>query len=108
MVNSLTCHTGINVIVFYIVGFIVSTSIIWLFSIMLNVEKKMIKSISQGTILILAVHLAMIDSLTYKYNLSMVWSLVASVVIMAICVILTFIAKHYCPILLGKKFPLKQ
>ena len=103
MVNALTCETGKNVIVYYAVGFVISASLMWLCSILLVVKSKLIQSISEGTILILAVHLAMIDGLTYVFKLSMLWSIVSSVIIMGICVIIVLFAKRYCPILIGKK-----
>lgn len=101
-VDCIQSQYGDSLFTFYCVGTILSLMFICLCRILLNFESKVLRNISQGTLLILSVHYAMIgplNSILGKYN----WGFIAiATIIMLVCYILILFCKRWMPVLIGK------
>lgn len=102
-VDMVQCLYGKSLIVFYLITNLISIVFIMLCNLLLRNENIIIKSISNGTLLILALHFPIMSTIKLIYDFNTPLSkLMLGVVIMFICYIGILLSKKYFPILLGK------
>lgn len=102
-VNVFTCAVGHDILLYYGVSFIMSYIIMYYISDICTRNNKYIEIISTGTILILALHVAMIDGISFGIQMRSWSSMLLAIVIMAISSCLISFSIKYFPFLLGKK-----
>lgn len=102
-VNVFTCAVGKDIMLYYVISTIMSFLIIYIVSKLFNFTNKYIEIISNGTILILSLHVAMIDGISFGFNMNSMLSILLGIVIMVLCVMLIFISLNFFPFLLGKQ-----
>lgn len=101
-VNVFTCAVGHDIMIYYIVSSLLSFLSIYAISKTLNTRRKYIEIISNGTILILAIHVAMIDGMSYGVHMNSMLSVLLGVFIMVISTLLIKMSLRYIPFVLGK------
>ena len=102
-VDMVQCLYGKSLIVFYLITNLISIVFIMLCNLLLRNENIIIKNISNGTLLILALHFPIMSTIKLIYDFNTPLSkLMLGVIIMFICYIGILLSKKYFPILLGK------
>lgn len=95
-------QAGNNIVVFYLVGLLLSYMIICIISTFLNRPSAIIETISKGTILILCTHQFVLISINHYYPLSTITSFVVSLIICVISYFFIRLSSKYCPVFIGK------
>lgn len=95
-------QAGNNIVVFYLVGLLLSYMIICIISTFLNRSSAIIETISKGTILILCTHQFVLISINHYYPLSTITSFVVSLIICVISYFFIRLSSKYCPVFIGK------
>lgn len=103
-VNVFRCVTGKYLTIFYIVSFVISYIYIYTFYRLFKKENGIIKTISLGTLLILAVHQTLILVISHFVQLNTLISLFCTLLILLVCYPFIRIGQRFFPIvLLGKR-----
>ena len=95
-------NAGDSIVIFYVVGFLLSYLIIVLISYFFNKYNSVVTTISKGTILILCTHQFFIVQINNLFPLNTITSVILSFVILSISYGLIKLSYKYCPILIGK------
>ena len=102
-VNVFTCAVGHDIIVYFIVSTLISAIYLYYISHLMFMGNNVLVVFSTGTIVVLTLHVAMIDGLSYGIQMNSVYSIILSFAIMAICYPLIIITGKYLPFIIGKK-----
>ena len=102
-VNVFTCQYGRNYLLFLLVGLILSIVLFYVCSLVFSRPIKLVEMISEGTILIIALHVAFIDSIRHYIQLNTLGIICCSCLVMLICIILEYLFLKYAPYLLGRR-----
>ena len=100
-VNIFRCHPGDNALLFYLTAGLMSLSLFILTSIVFRKANKNIQLISEGTLLIFAVHQSILWPLHEHLTHGLVSFLVAVGLITVFCPFIS-LCKKYAPVLIGK------
>lgn len=100
-VNIFRCHPGDNALVFYLTAALMSFSLFMFVSIVFIKPNKNIQLISEGTLLIFAVHQSILWPLHEHLTHGLVSFLVAVGLIAVFCPFIS-LCKKYAPVLIGK------
>ncbi|MCQ2237795.1 MAG: acyltransferase family protein [Bacteroidaceae bacterium] len=100
-VNIFRCHPGDNALLFYLTAGLMSLSLFILTSIVFHKANKNIQLISEGTLLIFAVHQSILWPLHEHLSHGLVSFLVAVGLITVFCPFIS-LCKKYAPVLIGK------
>ena len=102
-INVFRNNVGNNILTFYIVTFSLSFISMTLCSILFNRRSKIVETLSQGTLLILATHLIIFWKIPKLPIPDILQQLCSLVIIMLISYLMIVISERYCPILIGKR-----
>ena len=95
-------NVGNDIIIFYIVSFILCYLIIGVISSFFNIHNSCVETISNGTVLILCTHQFFIVQINNIIPLNTISSIILSFLILFFSYYLIKVSLKYCPILLGK------
>ena len=102
-INVYHCYIGNSIFVFYLVAFFISVMIMLMCKTFLNFGSKIIKRLSNGTLLILAVHLIILWK-TPKIGVEcIIEPIIDTIVIMFVCYWLIYLSEKFIPELIGKR-----
>ena len=101
-IDIIKCNFGHNITLFYFDSIVVSLSFLYLSMRYLNIGNKVIRHLSDGTFLIMAIHYVMIKPIRYLCGVNS-YGIFESIIIMGICYCLILISKRYFPLLIGNK-----
>ena len=101
-INVFRCETGESYVLFITSAVVISIIYMVLVKNFLNKRNIIIENISDGTLLILALHFKAITLLGLYLPFNIVSGFISSLVIMGVSYILIILSKKYCPILIGK------
>ena len=108
-VDMVQCLTGKNLLVFYFISALISILIILICRNLLDVFSRLVETISNGTLLVLALHFPMISFFRKFYSFDTSLSrLFLGILIMILCYYGIILSKKYLQILLGKYYFLKK
>lgn len=108
-VDMVQCIFGKNLLIFYFVSILISIILILICRSLLDVSSSLIETISNGTLLILALHFPMISFFRRLYSFDSPFSrFMLGVLIMILCYYGIILSKKHLPILLGKYKFLKK
>lgn len=93
---------GLSILTFYMVASLLSIAFVMFFRLVLNREYKLIRIISDGTLLILSLHYVMISPLKAIFGQFNWGFIVITIIIMAICTLLILVFRKRLPLLIGK------
>lgn len=102
-INVFTCQCGKSFLLYLLVGFVISVDLLCICSLVFKKTNGIIQKISEGTILIIAMHVAFIDAIRYVIHLNNIGMILCACVVMAFCVILEMFFLKYAPALVGRK-----
>ena len=92
---------GNNIIAYYVVGILSSLGLFFLFSCILNKENRVIRTLSDGTIMIVALHKLILYFLL-GYNSSLLVRIGICVLVVMFFYIPIYLSSWYFPLLIGK------
>ena len=101
-VNVFTCAVGKDILLYYLVSTIISYVAIYYISKCLRKPNTIVEYISMGTILILALHISMIDGMSFGIHMNSLLSIVLAVIILSLSTGMIVLSLKYFPFLLGK------
>lgn len=101
-VNLFACHYGQNIIIFYLSSALISVCILFLFKLLLNRRIVFIENLSNGTLLILCLHLPLIWTLGKLFGDTNVSYFILSVIIVLLSYPLIILSNGFLPVLIGK------
>lgn len=102
MVDCISSKYGTSIFTFYVVAVILSIAFMLLNRMLFNTELKVLKLLSEGTLLILSCHYVMISPLNALFGKYKFGFLLITAIILAICCIMIWISKKWFPLLIGK------
>ena len=104
MTNLFRCVVGYSLFISLLVAYIISYCIILLLHLYLNFDLSVIKTISNGTLLILCTHLTVLYWLQLLFDSSKIGiPLLLTIVVMSLSYLLILLSSKYFPLLIGKK-----
>lgn len=101
-VNVFTCKVGHYVLVFYIVSFILSIEFMIVLKYFFQCRRSWVEIFSKGTIFIIGTHVAIIDGISYFFNMNSIYSILLSIFVMGISYFCICLLLKYCPVILGR------
>ena len=93
---------GDSVVLYYLLSISASSAILFFFKSFVNISSKVIVTLSDGTILILALHMLVIQPLN-GYELPIYLRIILCLAVVAAFYYPIVFCQKYCPILIGKK-----
>lgn len=103
-VNVFTGVVGDDILIFYITSIMISFSVMTICYIAFTKSNQIVTTISNGTILILGLHVMFIDGIIYKCNMNLFIEFTIPIIVLIMCYILIVFVMNTCPPLLGKHF----
>ena len=104
MVNLTTCEIETSYLLFLLSGSLGSISMFELLRRLITKTNKIIRNISEGTLLIMSVHYLMISPITKILPSTSIWMwIIDSFIILTMTYCLILLSKRFCPVLLGKQ-----
>lgn len=101
-VDVINLQYGNSIVVFYVVAAILSLGFMLLCRICFNRASKVLRLLSEGTLLVLSVHYVMISPLNALFGKYQFGFIVVTGVILLFCLLLIGISKRWLPIMIGK------
>lgn len=96
-------QAGNSIVIFYLVGFLLSYMIICIISTFLNRSSAIIETISSGTVLILALHRMFLLGIIYNLPKNNFTAITVSILVMIICYPLIVLSKKYFHAIIGHR-----
>ena len=97
------CYIGSNILLFYLITFSLAFLFLILCRTLLNYHSNIITTYSNGTLLILGIHLMIFWKIPKISVTSIIYSFISLSIILFISFYLIYLSEKYCPILIGKK-----
>jgi len=102
MVIPFRLHLGNNTLLFYLCATLMSLSLFVFIYHALNINNGYVRLISNGTLLIFAVHQSILFPLQKVLTLNVYTSLLLAAALIVVLSALVWLAQRYCPVLIGK------
>ena len=101
-IDVISLQYGNSILLFYAVAAILSFVFMILCRICFNWSNKVLRLLSEGTLLVLSIHYVMISPLNALFGNYQFGFIVITVVILSVCLLLISISKRWFPVMIGK------